>query len=124
MKKLLRLICTIVVLSTIFIYMETYSYAAGRLVDIPVPENSTGHADSTLSEKEEQAKKYEEKQKENKANENNASNIVEKNNTEDKQNNLEENKENEKMKKTLIKKQKAMKVLKTTHLKIRKVNLL
>lgn len=38
-----------------------FSYATDRLVDIPVPENSKGYADSTLEEKNKQLKEYEEK---------------------------------------------------------------
>lgn len=40
--------------------MYSFVYAAGRLVDIPVPPNSAGKADFTSEEGEEEAKKYEE----------------------------------------------------------------
>ena len=81
MKKCLNII--ILTIFTLIISVNNYTYGTERFVDIPVPDNSTGFADSTLSEKEKQIKEYEEKQKNNN---NEYSENVE-NNTDLKQNN-------------------------------------
>lgn len=58
MKRMLKL----VILNMIFVFaMGTYqlAYEGDRLVDIPVPPNSSGYADFTSEEGEQQAKEYE-----------------------------------------------------------------
>ena len=53
----------ILAIGIIFLFvtgMYSLVYAAGKLVDIPVPPNSAGKADFTSEEGEEEAKKYEE----------------------------------------------------------------
>ena len=50
------------ILFIISIYKFSYATDSDRLVDIPVPDNSTGFADSTLEEKNRQIREYEEKQ--------------------------------------------------------------
>ncbi len=64
MKRMLKL----VILNMIFVFaMGTYqlAYEEDRLVDIPVPPNSSGYADFTSEEGEEQAKQYEQNKVEN-----------------------------------------------------------
>ena len=63
MKKCLNII--ILTIFTLIISVNNYTYGTERFVDRPVPDNSTGFADSTLSEKEKQIKEYEEMQKSN-----------------------------------------------------------
>ena len=55
MKKICGIFCLII---AIIIAFSAVSYAEDaeydRLVDIPVPENSTGYADSTIAEKQQE----------------------------------------------------------------------
>ena len=58
----------LILLNMIFVLaMGTYqlAYEGDRLVDIPVPPNSSGHADFTSEEGEQQAKEYEENKEKN-----------------------------------------------------------
>jgi len=57
-SKLKKYICGMILI--IILNMATQVFATERLVDIPVPPNSTGYADFTEEEAEERAKKYEE----------------------------------------------------------------
>lgn len=63
MKKICGIFCLII---AIIIAFSAVSYAEDaeydRLVDIPVPENSTGYADSTITEKQQEVEKYEQKE--------------------------------------------------------------
>ncbi len=60
MMKNRKKILTIGIIFLFVTGMYSFAYAAGRLVDIPVPPNSAGKADFTSEEGEEEAKKYEE----------------------------------------------------------------
>ena len=62
MKETKLIISFIIILFIISIYKFSYATDSDRLVDIPVPDNSTGFADSTLEEKNKQIREYEEKQ--------------------------------------------------------------
>lgn len=62
MKETKLIISFIMILFIISIYKFSYATDSDRLVDIPVPDNSTGFADSTLEEKNRQIREYEEKQ--------------------------------------------------------------
>ena len=107
MKKIFRLIfISIIILLAFSIYNFVYANEEdGRLVDIPVPPASSGHADVTSEESEQQTEDYEKQQKnntnefnynedieaeqkrENESSEKNIQNVVE-NNTEVKNNEI------------------------------------
>lgn len=53
-------VLTIGIIFLFITVMHSFSYAAGRLVDIPVPPNSAGKADFTSEEGEKEAQQYEE----------------------------------------------------------------
>ena len=63
MKKICKTFCLII---AIIMTLITVSYAEDigydRFVDIPVPDNSTGYADSTITEKQQEIEKYEQKE--------------------------------------------------------------
>ena len=63
MKKICKTFCLII---AIIMTLITVSYAEDieydRFVDIPVPDNSTGYADSTIKEKQQEIEKYEQKE--------------------------------------------------------------
>ena len=63
MKKICKTFCLII---AIIMTLITVSYAEDieydRFVDIPVPDNSTGYADSTIKEKQQESEKYEQKE--------------------------------------------------------------
>ena len=64
MKKIIKLI----IMNVIFVWAMggcQFAYESDRLVDIPVPPNSSGYADFTSEEGEEQAKQYEQNKVEN-----------------------------------------------------------
>ena len=63
MKRICKTFCLII---AIIMTLITVSYAEDieydRFVDIPVPDNSTGYADSTIKEKQQEIEKYEQKE--------------------------------------------------------------
>ena len=78
MKKNIKIIIMCIILIIFGIYSSVYAETEyERIVDIPVPPNSSGKADFTSEEGEQQAKQYEEEKKNEEINENQSTNSTE-----------------------------------------------
>ncbi len=78
MKKNIKIILMCIILIIFGIYSSVYAETEyERIVDIPVPPNSSGKADFTSEEGEQQAKQYEEEKKNEEINENQSTNSTE-----------------------------------------------
>lgn len=62
MKKIYKIFCLIIVVISFATVSNAEDTVYDRLVDIPVPDNSTGYADSTITEKQQEIEKYEQKE--------------------------------------------------------------
>ena len=62
MKKIYKIFCLIIVVISFATVSNADDTVYDRLVDIPVPDNSTGYADSTITEKQQEIEKYEQKE--------------------------------------------------------------
>jgi hypothetical protein len=62
LKKIYKIFCLIIVVISFATVSNAEDTVYDRLVDIPVPDNSTGYADSTITEKQQEIEKYEQKE--------------------------------------------------------------